>query len=191
MRQLFIFLILFSCQIQIVAQDIKQDSTMTKNKKIVVDSNPYLTYRNLAFSVKPSDLQLNLQSDQTLVYGVIMDWDIGKTIVTVVAYNTGDASVYLKSGQMYIGGYAHKSIKDAAIDFVNSAQSFLKNSEIASDNSFPDKGCVKFYFKTNNGTFVHQESDQAFNDVDNTWTKLFSKGNQIITEYRLMTENKK
>lgn len=190
MRQLSIFLILISCKIQIAAQDIKQDSALTNNKKIVIASNPYLTYRNLAFSVKPSDLQLDLQSDQTVVYGVIMDWDIGKTVVTVVAYSTGDASVYLRSGQMYIGGYAHESIKDAAIDFVKSAQLFLKNTEIASDDSFPDEGCVKFYFKTNIGTFVHQVSDQAINDMDNTWTKLFLKGNQIITEYRLITENK-
>jgi hypothetical protein len=160
MKQLIIFLILLSCHIRIDAQDNRQDSTLTKNKKTEVDTNPYSTFRNLAFSVKTSDLQLNLQPDKTVVYGVIMDWDLEKTVVTVVAYSTGDASVYTGSGQMFIGGYAHKPIKEAAIDFVNSAQSFLKDAEIASDDSLPDKGCVKFYFKTNIGTFVHQESEQ-------------------------------
>ena len=191
MRQLIIILLLILYHLQSFAQITKQDSIVLPGNKITVDSNPYMTYRKLAFSVKPTDLQLNLQSDQTVVYGVIMDWDVGKTIVTVVAYNTGDASVYLKSGQMFIGGFAHKSINDAAKEFVNSAQSFLKNTEIASDDSFPDRECIKFYFKTNIGTFVHQESDQAINNVNNEWTKLFSKGNQVITEYRMMTENKK
>ena len=189
MKRIFILLILISSQTQIFAQEIKQDSILTNKRKGVVESNPYSTFRDLAFSVKHSDLELNLQPDQVIVYGVIMDWDMGKTIVTVVAYNTGDASVYLKSGQIFIGGFAHESINNAAVEFVKSAQVFLKNAEIATDDSFPDKGCIKFYFKTNIGIFVHQESEKAIENANNEWTNLFLKGNQIITEYRLMNEN--
>jgi hypothetical protein len=191
MKQYFIFILLIISHYVVSGQGKQQDSSAINAKKTTIDQNPYMHFRQLAFSVKPVDLQLTLPTDKAIVYGVIMDWEVDKTIATVVAYQTGDASVYLRSGQMFIGGSGHKSIKETTIEFVSSAQFYLKNSEIASDKSFPDKGCIKFYFLTNVGTFVHQESVQTLNNLKNDWTILFSKGNQIITEYRLFTENKK
>jgi hypothetical protein len=47
----------------------------------------------------PDHLNLTLDESKTIVYGTIMDWDIGETIVTVVAFKTGDASMYLSSGK--------------------------------------------------------------------------------------------
>ena len=49
----------------------------------------------MAFKVKPEQLKLSLPIDKTVVYGVIMDWEISGATVTTVSYQTGDASMYV------------------------------------------------------------------------------------------------
>jgi hypothetical protein len=74
------------------------------------------------------------------------------------------------------------------LEVVNSAQQYIKNTEIAPDNSLPDKDCVKFYLLSNIGIFVHQETVQNIEGDKTEWTILFHKGDQIITQYRLIVE---
>ncbi len=54
-------------------------------------------------------LQLQLENDND-IYGLVMDWNMGDAIVTVISFKTGDASVYLTTGQAFIGGYAHETV---------------------------------------------------------------------------------
>lgn len=191
MKKILILILIFLCH-TFASGQIKNSYPLRMDlNKTNLNVNPYSDFRQMAFLVKLKDLQLNSDTDRTFVYGVIMDLDVGKTIASVVAYKTGDASVYFRSGQLFIGGSGHKKIRNAALDLINSAQDYIKNSEITIDNSLPEKGCIKFYLLTNIGTFVHQETTQILTDSKNIWTILFSKGDQIITEYRLISENKK
>lgn len=156
----------------------------------VVSENPYEDLRNKAFSVKPSDLSLNLPINQTIVYGVIIDWSPGKNLATIVTFITGDASVYLRSGQIYIGGFAHKTISEPSKKIVLIAQSLIDQTQITIGRDYPKPNCVKIYFLTNNGTYVHQDTYQKIKEQNDKWTELFSMGNMIITEYRKLTEKK-
>ncbi len=38
-----------------------------------------------------------LDKNKTIVYGAVMDWDIGGAVATVVAFQTGDASLYISA----------------------------------------------------------------------------------------------
>ena len=53
--------------------------------------NPFNDLRQMALSVTPERLGL-ASSDETKVFGIVMDWDLGNGIATVVAYETGDAN---------------------------------------------------------------------------------------------------
>ena len=53
--------------------------------------NPFNDLRQMALSVMPERLGL-ASSDETKVFGIVMDWDLGNGIATVVAYETGDAN---------------------------------------------------------------------------------------------------
>jgi hypothetical protein len=64
--------------------------------------NLFEVLRKQAFDITP--LQLELTLNGTEIYGVIMDWDLGNGIMTLVTYKTGDASMYLSSGGGVIGG---------------------------------------------------------------------------------------
>lgn len=79
----------------------------------------------MAFSTTPEQPGLTLPTDDTVVYGIIMDWKIGGATATTVAYQTGDASLYLSPGAGVIGGGQHQNVNSAAKQFVNLAQTFI------------------------------------------------------------------
>jgi hypothetical protein len=158
--------------------------------KIPTDKNPYEEYRNMAFKVTPDDLELNLPLVNTTVYGVIIDWPIQTNVATIVAFSTGDASVYLKSGQIYIGGYAYPAIHNLAKEMISRAQKLLPETSRTENFALPDSSLIQFSILTNNGIFVHLETEESIDKNQTQWTPLFFNGNQILTEYRLKTQNK-
>ena len=168
--------------------DNQQSADTGQVKKTKVPDNKYNDMRSMAFSVTPDNLKLTLPTDKTVVYGTIMDWDYSGTTVTVVSFQTGDASMYLSSGQIFIGGYAHETVKKSAMDMVSVSQTLLSKTEKTSSTAAPDKDCVKFYFLTNNGTFVHQETVANVTQPTNEWSQLYDKGQNVITQYRLITK---
>lgn len=157
--------------------------------KIPADQNPYEEFRSRAFKVTPVDLGLDLPLSDTTVYGVIIDWPIQTNVATIVVFSTGDASVYLKSGQIFIGGFAYPSIQSLAKEMISGGQKLLSETGKTESFALPDSSLVKFSFLTNNGIYEHHETEESIDRNQSQWTTLFYNGNQIITEYRLITQN--
>ena len=145
--------------------------------------------RNMAFSATPEQLGLSLSTDKTVVYGVIMDWEMSNAIATTVSYQTGDASLYLSSGGGVIGGGQHENVHNAAKQFVALAQTFLNKATKTEMTPLPEKNVVKFYFLTNNGIYVGRETMNHFENDSSAWLKLFEEGNNLLTELRKTSEN--
>jgi hypothetical protein len=176
-------------------QNSKQtDAYVSKSGETVkvhtLPDNRFLDLRNMALNVTPEQLQLSLPADQTKVFGVIMDWDLGDATMTLIAYQTGDASMYLSSGGGVIGGGQHENVSKASKEFVSMAQNYLDKSSKADTTTLPDKDCFKFYFLTNKGKFVAQENIDNIENKTSKWLNLFDNANNVITELRLTTEKK-
>ncbi|MFZ1528251.1 MAG: hypothetical protein WAT19_05860, partial [Ferruginibacter sp.] len=176
-------------------QNSKQgDNYVSKSSDTVkvhtVPDNRFLDLRNMALNVTPEQLQLSLPTDQTKVFGVVMDWDLGDGTMTLITYQTGDASMYLSSGGGVIGGGQHESVSKASKEFVSMAQNYLAKSSKADTTTLPEKDCFKFYFLTNKGKFVAQENIGNIENKTSKWLSLFENANNVITELRLTTEKK-
>lgn len=152
--------------------------------------NRYMGLRNMALNVRHEQLKLLIPSDQTKIFGVVMDWDLGGGTMTLITYQTGDASMYLSSGGGVIGGGQHENVNKASKEFVSMSQSYLENSLKTDTTTLPDKECFKFYFLTNKGKFVAQESIDNIENRTSKWLELFESANSVITELRLITQNK-
>ncbi len=157
-------------------------------KKIKVQENPYSGFRNQSLAVTPDQLELKLDSNRTIAYGIVMDWDIGKAVATVVSFQTGDASLYISAGQIHIGGYAHENIKNAALTFINEGQQYITKAKLTIETPMPDKGCVRFYFLTNKGKYFLQDAVENIENEKSDLTNLFNLGNRVITEYRALED---
>ena len=165
--------------------------TNNDTSKIKVDDpeeNLYERLRNIALYVTPEKLKLSLPADETIVFGVIMDWEIEDMIVSTVAYLTGDASLYFSTGQIIIGGGQHENVREASIQFVSFAETFLDKATKTQKVTLPTKDQVKFYLLTNNGIYVGQDIMNNLEDYSSEWSELFEEGNNVMTELRLIVE---
>lgn len=161
----------------------------SQNDKTETTENSFEGLRNMAFTVTPEQLGFSFPSDKTVVYGVIMDWEMGGATATTVSYQTGDASLYLSSGGGFIGGGQHKNVNSAAKRFVSLAQTFLDKTTKVETTSLPSTDEVKFYLLTNKGIYEGQETIRNFENHSSSWLKLFEEGNNVLTELRKTSEN--
>lgn len=159
------------------------ETKITKTKE-----NAFEGLRNMAFSATPEQLGLSLPIDKTIVYGVIMDWEMGGATASTIAYQTGDASLYLSSGGGVIGGGQHPNVNSAAKQFVRLAQTFFDKTTKTQTTPLPSTDEVKFYLLTNKGVYVGQEQMQNFENNSSIWLKLFEEGNIVLTELRKTSE---
>jgi len=181
---------LTSCRNKKSAND-KQSTTdqdTSKPKVHQTKENAFEGLRSMAFTATPEQLGLTLPIDKTIVYGVIMDWEMGGATATTVSYQTGDASLYLSSGGGVIGGGQHQNVNSAARQFVSLAQTFLDKTTKTETTPLPSTDEVKFYLLTNKGVFVGQEHMKNFEDNSSSWLKLFEEGNNVLTELRKTSE---
>ena len=167
-------------------KEVKQNENVRQSK---LSDNPYSALRNQAINVTPEQLQLQLENEKE-IYGIVMDWNMGNAIVTVVSFKTGDASVYLSTGQAFIGGFAHQSVINAAKQFVKYGEKYLSKS-IKTNDSEPTKDKkINFYFLTNSGRYYIEDDFEKIENNTSDLLGLFEAGNEVITQYRLINEKK-
>ena len=171
----------------LISRNNKPSSDTPSVKVHTPNENPFFGLRNMAFTATPEQLGLLLPTNETVVYGVVMDWEIGGAVATVVSYQTGDASLYLSSGGGVIGGGQHQNVNNVARQFVNLAQTFLDKAVKTETTDLPTTDEIRFYLLTNKGIFVGKEQMKNFENKSSEWLKLFDAGNNVLTELRLIT----
>jgi hypothetical protein len=179
---------LTSCGNKSADQNKQADQNISTVKVNQTKDNAYEDLRNMAFKATPEQLNISLPTDKTIVYGVVMDWEMGEATATTVAYQTGDASLYLSSGGGVIGGGQHQNVNSASKQFVSLAQNFLEKTAKAEKTSLPTTNEIKFYFLTNKGVYVGQEQMKNFENNSSLWLKLFEEGNNVLSELRKTSE---
>lgn len=136
--------------------DKHADSATGQARIYQLKENSYDGLRQMAFGVSTEQLGLtDLKSGD--IYGVIMDWDLGKGIMSLITYKTGDASMYLSTGGGVIGGGQHENVNKASKQFVKLADKYLDKAVKTDLTPIPDKNCVRFYFLTTKGKYYAQE----------------------------------
>ncbi|MBK8883908.1 MAG: hypothetical protein IPN67_16470 [Bacteroidales bacterium] len=163
-------------------------TTEINSQAVEQKENPYEGLRKMALGTKPEQLGLKLPSDKTIVYGVVMDWDVKNGTASTVAFMTGDASIYFSSGAGIIGGGTHENVMVMAMQFVEKAQLMLDKSLKTDLTPLPAANEVIFYFLTNKGIYTKQEELDNISNQSSIWVDLFLTGNEVITELRKTTE---
>lgn len=169
-------------------KDKNVEELNTQPKKVDLNNNPYQELRSKAFNVTPKELGITLPKDETKVFGVVMDWEMNGATASTIAFQTGDASLYLSSGGGVIGGVTNLSVKSAAENFVKKADSLFEKSTKAENNALPETNSVYFYFLTNNGIYVAREKMENLENNSSEWISLFEQGNRVLTELRKSSE---
>jgi hypothetical protein len=148
-------------------------------------SETYAKLRRMALNVSLADLGLKVAGEEFAAYGVLMETGYAGAIVTLVAYATGDASLYFSNGGGVIGAGKHEDVREAAKTFVAAGQYFLDQMERATECPTPPSGRAHFYLLTDRGIFTSQsypEDELGSGRAD--LSELFFAGHAVISEIR-------
>jgi hypothetical protein len=141
-------------------------------------------------STKPADLGLKPNPEFPHVSGLVMDWPIESTTVTLVAHATGDASIYTTGTFGVIGGIGHESVRTSATNCIKVAQSFYSSATPTKDFPYPQPGRVRFYLICYDEVrVIDADLNGLKNKTDNS-LNLFMAAQDVITELRLITKDK-
>jgi hypothetical protein len=146
--------------------------------------NRYEQLRKMALEVTPDQLDLSYPADKTVVYGIVMDWDLKNGTASTISFITGDASIYFSSGGGITGGGTYENVKAISIDFVKRAQLYLDKAKKTDTTPLPENNNVIFYFITNKGIFTGQDKLENISNRTSIWLDLFLTGNELISELR-------
>lgn len=87
-----------------------------------VSENHYAKLREHALNVLPYMVGAGTDLPIDHVYGVVVEWPINGAVMTVSAFQNGDSSLYLSTGQLFIGGGGKPAIASAAKRLVEEGQ---------------------------------------------------------------------
>ncbi len=146
--------------------------------------NPYHDMRGRALSFSAQELGIPTSASDTITYGVILDWHLEHGIATIIAFQTGDASMYLSSGGGILGGSGHPTVVAAARQLVSDAGAFLPLTVPSPDTTLPNPDELTFYLLTPHGRQVGRTTMTEIENGTSPWLPLFEQANHVITTLR-------
>lgn len=171
----------------------KKKKASTKNAKPIVKEkpientdhqNPYLDMRTMAFSAKAEQLGLDTIADDK-VYGLITEISMNPGTASVIAFSTGDTSLYLSSGAGFIGAGQHNEVRALVSEKVDGFQKYLSQAEKVTEPTLPADGKVNFNFLTKNGMYSVSENLSELENGRSKLAELFTEVNEIISQIRI------
>ncbi len=167
---------------RLLHQARQEAAAARKSRLAAPPADTYEGLRSTCLCVTPGQLKLAIPNNETLVYGVVIDWNMEDTVVTLVAFITGAANMYLSTGGGISGGGKNPTVGEAASELVTLAQGYIYRAAPVSAFELPPDGCVRFYLLTNHNKLAAQEQLAYFDDGTSPWLPVFVKANEVITE---------
>jgi len=165
----------------------RRSSFRTAAASQVSVSETYLSMRKLILESLHGKVALPPARKPTEPYAVMMDWNTGNGIATVVAVADGIASIYLSSGGGSIGGgQSHHEIREAALNAMSLAAEFQPRMQPTGTYPLPEPGGVIFYAVTDAGVYSSPATAEELAAQRHPLSRLGNAMQNIVTQYRLL-----
>ncbi len=169
----------------------RRSSIRTATASQVSVSETYLSLRQQILQGLRGKVALPPASKPTEPYAVMMDWNTGNGIATVVAVADGTASIYLSSGSGSIGGgQSHTEIREAALKAVSLAAEFQPQMQPVATYPLPEPGGVTFYVVADAGVCSSTGTAKELAAQHHPLSRLGDAMQNIVTQYRLLQPSK-
>lgn len=144
----------------------------------------YLALREVAFSTRPEDVEVQAVAGREQAYGVIVEYQTDDALVTSVAFSTGDASYYRSTGGGKIGGRREPLVADAARALVALAQVQLNDLPLVKAYPTPEPGHVRVYVLTTAGLRGAEEDRAQIADSRDRLAALYAGGRKVVSQFQ-------
>jgi hypothetical protein len=117
-------------------------------------------------------------------YGVVMEIQGPKGLITIVAFATGESSLLLHgSGTGIIGRPSHVHVVIEAKRLVQRAASYVGILQPAATFSYPRAGAARFYVLTRQGILTHEEAVGSLRAGESPLSPLLETGDELMSEF--------
>jgi len=118
------------------------------------------------------------------VRGVVMDWNLGGGIATLVAIDDGTVSLFMGEGGGVIGAGSKPAVASAARRFISEADRARYDFGATTSGAIPGRDSVKFYVLTDTATLVAPTIGAATNGSSAALGPLNEAAQALIAEIR-------
>lgn len=125
------------------------------------------------------------------VCAVLMDWPIGAATATVVARNTGDASIYTTGTFGVLGGIGHETVRATAKNCTKVADRHYRDATATKEYPYPKAGHVCFYLVGYDEVRVIDGDSELLRTGKDKCSDLYAAAQRVVTELRLITQEQK
>jgi hypothetical protein len=121
---------------------------------------------------------------------VVMDWDTGGGMLTLVAADDGAVSAYFDFGSAIIGAGTHAQVRTAAVAFREEAKRLLPHFSPVQRYTVPDRShAVIFYVVMDTATLSSGELDAGdTRPPSDPFAELQRRAQALLAEVRLVSE---
>ncbi len=169
-------------------------SKLFKKPKPEPTSEPaqiYADLRDRILKVTPQEIGINQSKEIPNVWGVLMEIGYPEAVVSLVSLADGTTSLYFSNGGGMIGGGEHPAVAQASKALVATAEQYFAHMAVTTTFPLPATGRVKFYILTFSGAFTAESVESELSKANHNLFPLYAHGQEVITQFRLMQEQKK
>jgi hypothetical protein len=148
----------------------------------------YSRLRQFALTQKANSFSDSLAGKT--VFGVVMDWNVGEGVASVVAFVDGSASLYFSSGGGVIGGKDHDAVRRAAMSLCAEAEKHQTNTMPSVMFPLPPSDQSTIWLLTTNGARNSTAPANDFGNNRHSLSPVFHKAQDLIAAIRNMSEKK-
>jgi hypothetical protein len=151
----------------------------------------YTEFRNRVFSTDPNEIGISQSEETPHVWGILMETAWPDAVVTLVSLADGTTSVYFSSAAVVIGGGEHATVAEASQSFIATAEQYYQQMSPTESFPLPTDGKVRFYVLTFSGVFTLEVDESELENRKHRLSPLFYSGHEVITQVRIIDEQKK
>jgi hypothetical protein len=157
-----------------------------------VDKNAeiFQAIRNKLLTLDPQAVDIIATLEHPHVWGVLMEFLLSGSVVTLAGLVDGTTSLYFSSGGGILGSGNHPKVGAAAREMVSKTESALECFQPVREYPFPDEGFIRFYALTFNGILMAECPDKDVKDPLLGLSGLYAAAQALITEVKLVHEQK-
>jgi len=150
------------------------------------DGTPAL--RKMLLAAKPSDFGLAPTSELPRVWAAMMEWQVGKNVVSLVAVADGSTSLYFSTGGGIIGGGEHETVRAENRKLLAFVEKSLEMF-VAMASPLPVlKNSVTFTVLTHDGIRGARDKEEQITQQKSPLWPAYYLGQGVITALRLATD---
>jgi hypothetical protein len=148
------------------------------------EQNQYHELRELALTADPEKLDMiNIDNDK--VFGIVTDMSMTNGVATLVAFLSGDTSLYLSSGGAFIGAGQHEEVNQKVQEIVQNLQKYKKKGILVDTAELPKSDQMIFNLLTKDGIYQISAIGIDIMSGKSEYVDLYKEVDKLMTLIRL------